>query len=170
LRTGAPVATLNRRQAKGAQVGAVAKPISAERRVERRSPNGVWIDAERSTLTTELLVGALHERGVRAQRVEPAKLSGLAGRADVVLGRVDVRGTLDGVEDGIWELRRVERRGIRVLNPAPSLLACHDKLQTALRLGRLGIPQPATAHVDWDATAAARVSGRLDLLPRANGD
>jgi RimK family alpha-L-glutamate ligase len=146
-------------------VGAVAKPISAERRVERRSPNGVWIVAARSTLTTELLVGALHERGVRAQRVEPAKLSGLAGRADVVLGRVDVRGTLDGVEDGIWELRRVERRGIRVLNPAPSLLACHDKLQTALRLGRLGIPQPATAHVDWD-TPPPRLEFPLVLKPR----
>lgn len=61
-----------------------------------------------------------------------------------------MRRTLDGVEDGIGELRRVERRGIRVLNPAPSLIACHDKLQTALRLGRMGIPQPATAHVDWD--------------------
>jgi hypothetical protein len=44
-------------------VGAVARPIIAER-VERRSPNGVCVVAERSTLTNELLVGALHERGV----------------------------------------------------------------------------------------------------------
>jgi hypothetical protein len=48
-----------------------------------------------------------------------------------------VRGTLDGVEDGIGELRRVERRGIRVLNSAGSLIACDDR--TALRLGRMAI-------------------------------
>jgi RimK family alpha-L-glutamate ligase len=75
------------------------------------------------------------------------------------------RGTLDGVEDGIWELRRVERRGIRVLNPAPSLIACHDKLQTALRLGRLGVPQPATAHVDGD-TPPPRLDFPVVLKPR----
>lgn len=108
----------------------------------------MWVVAERSTLTNELLVGALHERGVRAQLVKPARLAGLALHGDLV--RLDVRRTLDGVEDGIRELRRVERGGIRVLNPASSLIACHDKLQTALRLGRLGIPQPATAHVDWN--------------------
>jgi glutathione synthase/RimK-type ligase-like ATP-grasp enzyme len=115
-------------------VGAVAKPINAER-VERR-PNGVWVVAERSTLTNELLVGALHERGVRAQLAKPARLAGLALHGDLVLGRLDVRRTLDGVEDGIRELRRVERGGIRVLNPASSLIACQDKLQTVLRLGR----------------------------------
>jgi RimK family alpha-L-glutamate ligase len=92
-------------------------------------------------------------------------LSGLARRDDVVLGRLDVRRTLDGVEDGIWELRRVERRGSRVLNPAPSLIACHDKLQTALRLGRLGVPHPATAHVDWD-TPPPRVECPVVLKPR----
>ena len=94
-------------------MGAVAKPIDAER-VERRSRNGVWAVAERSTLTNELLVGALHERGVRAQLVNPARLAGLALHGDLVLGRLDVRRTLDGVEDGIRELRRVERGGIRV--------------------------------------------------------
>ena len=129
-------------------MGAVAKPIDAKR-VERRPRNGVWVVAERPTLTNEHLVGALHERGVRAQLVKPARLAGLALHGDLVLGRLDVRRTLDGVEDGIRELRRVERGGIRVLNPASSLIACHDKLQTALRLGRLGIPRPATAHVDW---------------------
>ena len=91
-------------------MGAIAKPINAER-IERRSPNGVWVVAEHSTLTNELLVGALHERGVRAQLVKPARLAGLARRGDLVLGRLDVRGTLDGVEDGIGELRRVERLG-----------------------------------------------------------
>jgi hypothetical protein len=95
-------------------VGAVAKPIDAER-VERRSQNGVWVVVERSTLTNELLIGALHERGVRAQLVKPARLAGLARRGDLVLGRLDVRGTPAGVEDRIRELRRVERGGIRAL-------------------------------------------------------
>jgi [lysine-biosynthesis-protein LysW]--L-2-aminoadipate ligase len=151
-------------QAKGAQVRAVAKPISAERQVERPA-NAVWVVAGHSTLTNELLVGALHERGVGARLIEPANLSGLADCGDVVLGRLDVRRTLDGVEDGIWELRRVERPGIRVLNPAPSLIACHDKLQTALRLGRLGVPHPATAHVDWD-TPPPRIECPVVVKPR----
>ena len=141
-----------------------AEPVSAKRQVERPA-DAVWIVAGRSTLTNELLVGALHERGVRAQFVEPPRLSGVARRADVVLARLDVRRTLDGVEDGIWELRRVQRRGIRVLNPAPSLVACHDKLQTALRLSRLGVPHPATAHVDWD-TLPSRLECPVVLKPR----
>jgi glutathione synthase/RimK-type ligase-like ATP-grasp enzyme len=74
----------------------------------------------------------------------------LARSDDLVLGRLDVRPTLDGVEDGIWEPRRVERRGIRVLNPAPSLIACHDKLRSFRTLLRFGLQQPQTLHVVWD--------------------
>jgi RimK family alpha-L-glutamate ligase len=114
----------------------------------------VWIVSGRSNATSELLVGALHERGVRAELTRPEDLSDLARHDDTVLGRLDVRPTLDGVEDGLWELHRVGGRGIRVLNPAPSLLACHDKLQTALRLTRFGVAQPRTRHVD------ERVPGR----------
>jgi [lysine-biosynthesis-protein LysW]---L-2-aminoadipate ligase len=143
---------------------AVSKPVLAERQVERPA-RAVWIVAGRSTPTNELLIGALHERGVRAQFIEPVRLSRLARRDDVVLARLDVRRTLDGVEDGIWELRRVEQRGILVLNPAPSLIACHDKLQTALRLSRLGVPHPATAHVDWD-TPPSRVECPVVVKPR----
>jgi RimK family alpha-L-glutamate ligase len=128
----------------------VADPILAEQRIERSFSRGACVVAGQATVTNELLVGALHERGVRAELVAPADVRRRVRSDDVVLGRLDVRRTLDGVEDGIWELRRVERAGIRVLNPAASLIACHDKLQTVLRLGRLGVPQPATAHVDWD--------------------
>jgi [lysine-biosynthesis-protein LysW]--L-2-aminoadipate ligase len=129
------------------------------RRLEQRSPANVWVVAEaHSSVTNELLVGALHERGVSAELVPPAKVSGLACFGDIVLGRLDVRPTLDGVEDGIWELRRVERSGVHVLNPAPSLVACHDKLQTVLRLAGAGVPQPATSHIDW-----CRPPGRVDV-------
>ena len=126
----------------------LAKPTTEEASLEQPLPAAVWVVAARSTLTNDLLVGALHERGVPARVLRPAEVNALARAGDVVLGRLDVRRTLDGVDDGVWELRRVERSGVRVLNPAPSLLACHDKLQTLLRLGRSGIPQPRTAHVD----------------------
>jgi [lysine-biosynthesis-protein LysW]--L-2-aminoadipate ligase len=129
------------------------------------SDGTVWVVSGRSTPTSELLVGALRERGVRAQLVPPARLNGLARPGDVVLGRLDVRRTLDGVEDGIWELYRAGRGGMLVLNRAASLVACHDKLQTALRLGRLGVPHPATAHVAWD-TPPPDVEYPVVLKPR----
>ena len=117
-------------------------------RFEQRRAAAVWIVSGRSNATNELLVGALHERGVRAELAGPAYLNDRVRRDDTVLGRLDVRPTLDGVEDGLWELYRVEGRGTRILNPAPSLLACHDKLQTAIRLARAGVSQPVTLHMD----------------------
>jgi hypothetical protein len=73
-----------------------SKSIFAERRFEPRSPNDLWIVSGGSNATNELLVGALHERGVRAQLVEPANLVDLTRLGDTVLGRLDVRPTLDG--------------------------------------------------------------------------
>jgi [lysine-biosynthesis-protein LysW]---L-2-aminoadipate ligase len=133
----------------GVQVDAVARSIFAERRRGARAR--AWVVGERSTATNELLVRALSERGLSARFVEPARLNHLGRRGDVVLGRLDVRQTLDGVENGIWALRRAERRGLRVLNPASSLMTCHDKLQTVIKLAAFGLPQPATAHVDGEA-------------------
>jgi [lysine-biosynthesis-protein LysW]---L-2-aminoadipate ligase len=132
---------------------------------KRRIPNTLWVAAGRSTTTSERLVDALHECGIRARHVDPKRLSVLARSDDVVLGRLDVRPTLDGVEDGIWELRRVERRGIRVLNPAPSLMACHDKLRTCRALLRFGLPQPQTLHVEWD-THCPLPTGPVVVKPR----
>jgi RimK family alpha-L-glutamate ligase len=137
----------------------------AGRRFEQRRSAAVWIVSGRSNATDELLVGALHERGVRAELVRPAYLLDHARRDDTVLGRLDVRPTLDGVEDGLWELHRVEGRGTRTLNPAPSLLACHDKLQTAIRLARIGVAQPATFHVD-DRGPSGGLSFPVVVKPR----
>jgi glutathione synthase/RimK-type ligase-like ATP-grasp enzyme len=141
---------------------------------KRRFPNTLWVVAGSSTTTNERVVDALHQCGIRARHVDPKRLSALARSDDLVLGRLDVRPTLDEVEDGTWELRRVERRGIRVLNPAPSLIACHDKLRTFALL-RFGLPQPQTLRVEWDAYCplpTGSADGDLvgvDLLPPRGG-
>src|SRR2546423_5386860 len=61
---------------------------------------------------------------------------------DVALARLDVRPSLEGVEDGIAVLGSLAAYGVRVLNPAGALLACHDKLLTARLLRRAGVPHP----------------------------
>jgi RimK family alpha-L-glutamate ligase len=63
---------------------------------------------------------------------------------DVALGRLDVKPTLDGVDDGVGELGRLTARGVRVLNGPRTLLAAHDKLLTAREFMQAGIPHPAT--------------------------
>ena len=64
---------------------------------------------------------------------------------DVALGRIDVRPTLDGVEDGLAALALLAGRGVTVLNHPSALLAAHDKLLTARALERAGLPHPRTA-------------------------
>lgn len=66
---------------------------------------------------------------------------------DVAIARLDVLPTLDGVEPGLELVGELERRGVRVLNRAPALLAAHDKLLTRDRLLAAGLPHPRTAHV-----------------------
>lgn len=117
----------------------------------------VWVAAGRPTPTNELLVGTLHQRGVRAAIVPGPGLTTRARAGDIVLGRLDVRPTLDGVEPGLWDLRRVERNGVRLLNRASSLVACHDKLQTARALGSRGVPQPVTTHLRRHAALPERL-------------
>jgi glutathione synthase/RimK-type ligase-like ATP-grasp enzyme len=125
----------------------------------------LWV-AAKATTPNHLITRALLERGLNAKLVEPTSLSRQVRGGDVVLGRLDVRATLDGVEDGIWDLLHVEKRGIRVLNRGATLVSCHDKLQTALRLGRLGLPQPVTAHIDWEASLP-RLEFPIVVKPRS---
>jgi RimK family alpha-L-glutamate ligase len=96
---------------------------------------------------TNLALGrALAARGFAAAIAAPLQAVD-AAPVDLVLGRVDVLPTLDGVEPGLWVLSRLEQRGSVVLNPAASLLAAHDKLATAILLARAGVAHPRTAHL-----------------------
>ena len=107
----------------------------------------------RPSLTNARLAAALAAAGVEARVAGPEAVP--AGPGDVVLGRLDVRPTLDGVEDGLWRLHAVVETGARLLNTPGALLTAHDKLATAVALGRAGVPQPRTAHVrDWLAAPA----------------
>jgi RimK family alpha-L-glutamate ligase len=99
----------------------------------------------RPSLTNARLAAALTEDGHEACVIAPRELTG--GRGGVLLGRLDVRPTLDGVEDGLSRLQAAADAGARVLNRPAALLVAHDKLATAVALGRAGLPQPRTAHV-----------------------
>ena len=131
-------------------VASVALPL--DRRAMLAAP---LLDAElrssavvlgRPTPTNRALAEAFSRFGYAGSVSDPA--SGPRLRAgDLAVGRIDVLPELDGVEEGLWQLPLLELQGARVLNGAVALLAAHDKLLTALLLGRAGVAQPRTAHV-----------------------
>lgn len=117
----------------------------------------------RPSLTNVRLVAALAAAGLEARVAGPEAAA--AGPGDVVLGRLDVRPTLDGVEDGLWRLQAVEQSGARLLNRPAALLTAHDKLATAVALGRAGLPHPRTAQVH-DRRAAPSLGPPYVVKPR----
>ncbi|MCC6222097.1 MAG: hypothetical protein IT201_01235 [Thermoleophilia bacterium] len=108
----------------------------------------LFVVAGHTTETNVALVSAFGRLGVESALLRPEQARRHIRRGDVLLGRVDVLPSLEGVEACLWELRRLERYGVRVLNGVGALLASHDKLATALRLGRAGLPHPRTVHLD----------------------
>ena len=103
--------------------------------------------ATHATETNLALARASLSLGVPATVMTPEQaLHGLRP-GDLALGRLDVLPTLDGVEEGLWHLRLLERRGVRILNPATALVSAHDKLLTARRLADAGVPSPRTVHL-----------------------
>jgi RimK family alpha-L-glutamate ligase len=84
---------------------------------------------------------------------------------DVALGRLDVRPTLDGVDEGLWAVGALAAGGITVLNGPAALLAAHDKLLTARLLRRGGIPHPRTRLVVPGSRAPA-FRGPVVVKPR----
>ncbi len=130
---------------------------------------GIVIVADRSSVTNRLLATAFRAAGLPAWWLSGAQLRAarMLGRLEgaVLLGRADVSRHLDGVGDAFWELRRLEREGRPVLNGTRALLGCHDKLQTAFRLRRSGLPHPRTALLgEPDATPS--FAGPYVVKPR----
>jgi len=103
--------------------------------------------AQAPTWTNHALARAASRLGHLGCVLTPEAATVSLAPGDTALARLDVRDSLDGVEDGLWELRMLERRGIRVLNSAAALGAAHDKLETAARLHAAGVPHPQTELV-----------------------
>lgn len=84
----------------------------------------------------------------------------------MALGRLDVLPSLDGVQEGLGPLAELEARGVHVLNAPSVLLGCHDKLLTARRLARAGLPHPRTHLIAPDRAEAARATSPVVVKPR----
>lgn len=97
---------------------------------------------------TNLALAARGWDGVPGELLTPREALLTLGRGDVALARLDVRGGLDGIEEGLWALERLEQAGVRVLNRPPALLHAHDKLLTARILRRAGLPHPRTILIE----------------------
>jgi RimK family alpha-L-glutamate ligase len=108
------------------------------------------IVARSVTQTNRRLLTAARALGDDVAQLGPSEARRWLQPGDVALGRIDVLPTLDGTEPGLEDLRALEDQGVTVLNRAGALLAAHDKLVTALRLGARGLPHPRTAHVGSD--------------------
>lgn len=104
--------------------------------------------AGRFTPTNVALVDAFRAAGIAAGLHPLEQVLRRARAGDAVLPRLDVVSSLDGVEPGLERLVELERRGVLLVNGAGTILAAHDKLMTALRLGRRGVPHPRTIHLD----------------------
>jgi RimK family alpha-L-glutamate ligase len=101
---------------------------------------------------TTSLAAAGRRIGLEAAVLTPPEVARRAAPGDLVLPYLDVRPTLDGIEPGLAKLRGLRSRGVAVLNGPEALRACHDKLVTALRLGRAGLPHPDTAYLSAAST------------------
>lgn len=103
----------------------------------------VALVAHRETPTNVALARA--QPDVRILSPAEALTTLVAG--DVAIGRIDVEARLDGIEDGLWELARLEGEGVRVLNRPRALVAAHDKLATGRALVEAGVAHPQTIHL-----------------------
>ena len=107
----------------------------------------ITVVGSRTNDATVHLVSAWQGLGLETRLVAGGHLADDVVEGDVVLGRLDVLDSLDGVEPGLLELRFLEGRGFHVLNNAAALLAAHDKLRTARILAAARLPAPRTLHV-----------------------
>jgi RimK family alpha-L-glutamate ligase len=118
-----------------------------------------FVVAWRETPTALALISAGRGLALEPYLFTPPETGRRAEAGDLVLSYLDVRPSLDGAEPGIAKLRGLCARGIAVLNGPDAILACHDKLVTALRLARAGLPHPETAYLS--ASSSRRDVSRL---------
>ena len=109
--------------------------------------------AHKHTETNLRLVEAM-PANIEAELVSPDAALTRVGPDDVALARLDVLPTLDGIEQGTWDLARLEAEGRFVLNRLRALLTMHDKLLTARVLTSAGVPHPRTRHIAHGIPAA----------------
>ena len=114
---------------------------------------------------TNLALAAAAPSGVNCLLVAPGDAPDLLGPGDAAIGRLDVRETLDGIEDGSMHLDRLEERGATVLNRSLALLAAHDKLATAGALFGASLPHPRTVPL-FEASAKPALPFPFVLKPR----
>ncbi len=100
---------------------------------------------------TVLLARHWRRSGLQVDIVDAATALATTRPGDLVVGRLDVLPTLDGVEPGLVALFLLERRGLRVVNGVEGVLNAHDKLRTARLLARAHLPHPATVVVRGEA-------------------
>jgi RimK family alpha-L-glutamate ligase len=125
----------------------------------------VFVAGSPGSATNERLRAAFAACGAEALVAPPMLAEERARDGDVVVGRLDVRPTLDGVQPGLGRLRRLRDRGIRVVNDADALVATHDKLATALMLHAAAVPQPHAAHLTGE-DGSPRFSPPYVVKPR----
>jgi [lysine-biosynthesis-protein LysW]---L-2-aminoadipate ligase len=114
---------------------------------------------------TSLRLADAVPRGIRSFVIGPEEALRELTASDAALGRLDVRPTLDGIQDGIAQLERLEARGVAMLNPAFTLRLAHDKLATVAALQSAALPHPRTRAV-FDADAPPPLPFPLVVKPR----
>jgi RimK family alpha-L-glutamate ligase len=97
---------------------------------------------------TNVALAARGWNGVPVELLSPREALLTLGRGDVALARIDVREDLEGVEEGLWSFERLRDAGVHVVNAPAALVCAHDKLLTARRLRRAGLPHPRTALIE----------------------
>ncbi len=146
------------------KVGHSTAPRADLRPAKRTGPTGIRVLGSASNEATLKLVEGWRRLGLPARAGSAAEALATVEPGDVVVARLDVLPTLDGVEPGLLALLWIERRGVRVVNTAAALLAAHDKLRTARLLTAAGVPHPRTAALT--AGRAPPLRPPLVLKPR----
>lgn len=128
----------------------------------------LFVVAWRETPVPAALAAAGERIGLATAVVTPPEAERRAVPGDLVLSYLDVRPKLDGIEPGLGKLRALRARGVGLLNGPETVRACHDKLVTALRLGRAGLPHPETAYLSAASSRhdVSRLRFPLVLKPR----